>query len=111
VGIILGLLTIPTFVSSTYFYSMLKSGNPDSIKNSAFIFPDDLNRYLYVATALQSNQFQIEAKEVLEIGVQKFPDSYDLWRLYSESTVASQSEVTKARIEMKRLDPNIPNPQ
>lgn len=111
VGIMLGLLTIPTFISSAYFYSTLKTGNPDLIKNSAFIFPDDLNRYVYVATALQNNQFQIEAKEVLLTGVQKFPDSYDLWRLYSESTVASQAEITKARIEMKRLDPNIPSPR
>ncbi len=104
-AIILGISTAPTFISSTYFYSALKSGNPTVIKNSAYLFPDDLNRYVYVATALQGNQFQVEAKEVLEIGVQKFPDSFDLWRLYSKSGVASQSEITKARTEMNRLDP------
>jgi hypothetical protein len=108
-AILLGISTAPTFISSTYFFSALKSGNPIVIKNSAYFFPDDLNRYVYVTTALQANQFQVEAKEVLEIGVQKFPDSFDLWRLYSESGVASKSEITKAKFEMKRLDPHNPD--
>lgn len=108
-AIIIGLFTVPTFVSSTYFYSALKSGNAITIKNSAFIFPDDLSRYVLVAKALQSNNFQVEAKEVLDIGVRKFPDSFDLWKLYSESAVASQSQKMKARSEMQRLDPNNPD--
>ena len=102
----LGLSTIPTFVSSVYFYSSLKSGNPITIKNSALVFPDDLGRYVYVVTALQSNKFEVDAREILRIGVQKFPDSFDLWRLYSNLTIATQSEISKARLEMKRLDPN-----
>jgi len=105
----LGLSTIPTFVSSVYFYSSLKSGNPITIKNSALVFPDDLGRYVYVVTALQSNKFEVDAREILRIGVQKFPDSFDLWRLYSNLTIATQSEISKARLEMKRLDPNNPN--
>ena len=105
----LGLSTIPTFVSSVNFYSSLKSGNPITIKNSALVFPDDLGRYVYVVTALQSNKFEADAREILRIGVQKFPDSFDLWRLYSNLTIATQSEIAKARLEMKRLDPNNPN--
>jgi hypothetical protein len=108
-SLLLGLSTIPTFVSSVYFYSSLKSGNPLTIKNSALIFPDDLGRYVYVVTALQNNGFGVDAREILRIGVEKFPDSFDLWRLYSSLTIASQSEVAKARLEMKRLDPNNPN--
>jgi O-antigen ligase len=108
-SLFLGLSTIPTFVSSVYFYSSLKSGNPLTIKNSALIFPDDLGRYVYVVTALQSNGFGVDAREILRIGVEKFPDSFDLWRLYSNLTIATQGEVAKARLEMKRLDPNNPN--
>ena len=105
----LGSSTIPSFVSSVYFYSSLKSGNPINIKNSALVFPDDLSRYVYVVTALQTNGFEVDAREILRIGVEKFPDSFDLWRLYSSLSIATQSEITKAKLEMKRLDPNNPN--
>ena len=108
-SLILGSSTIPSFVSSVYFYSSLKSGNPINIKNSALVFPDDLSRYIYVVTALLTNGFEVDAREILRIGVKKFPDSFDLWRLYSSLTIATQSEIAKAKLEMKRLDPNNPN--
>jgi hypothetical protein len=105
----LGVSTIPTFVGSVNFYSSLKTGNPVSIKNAAYLFPDDLNRYIYVATALQVNQFEIDSRDVIRIGVEKFPDSFELWRLYSTLTIATENEITKSKSEMKRLDPNNPN--
>jgi len=105
----LGVSTIPTFVSSVNFYSSLKTGNPESIKNAAYLFPDDLNRYIYVATALKDNKFELDARDVLRIGVKKFPDSFDLWRLYSTLTIATDNEIKISKSEMMRLDPNNPN--
>jgi hypothetical protein len=105
----LGAFTTPTFVSSVKFYSSLKTGDPVPIKNSAYLFPDDLNRYIYVATALKNNQFEIDSRDVLRIGVEKFPDSFELWRLYSSLTIATDNEIRASKSEMKRLDPNNPN--
>jgi len=105
----LGAFTTPTFISSVKFYSSLKTGDPVVIKNSAFLFPDDLNRYIYVASALKNNQFEIDSRDVIRIGVEKFPDSFELWRLYSSLTIATYNEIRTSKSEMKRLDPNNPN--
>jgi O-antigen ligase len=105
----LGAFTTPTFVSSVKFYSSLKTGDPEVIKNSAYLFPDDLNRYIYVATALKNNQFEIDSRDVIRIGVEKFPDSFELWRLFSSLKIATDYEIRTSKSEMKRLDPNNPN--
>ena len=102
----LGAFTTPTFISSVKFYSSLKTGDPVVIKNSAYLFPDDLTRYIYVATALKNNQFEIDSRDVIRIGVEKFPDSFELWRLYSSLTIATDNEIRASKSEMKRLDPN-----
>jgi O-antigen ligase len=100
--------TLP-FVSSTRFLSTLKSGNPEAIKASAYFFPRDYSRFIYVATALRVNKFDAEALEVIKDAAEEFPDTFEVWSLYSSLPTASAIEIARAKAEMKRLDPYNPN--
>ena len=100
--------TIP-FVSSVRFLSTLKTGNPVTIQNSAYLFPHDYSRFVYVATALRDNKFDKEALDVIQDAAREFPDTFEIWALYANLSSASPAEVTRAKAEMKRLDPHNPN--
>lgn len=100
--------TLP-FVSSTRFLSTLKSGNPEAIQASAYFFPRDYSRFIYVASALRDNKFEAEALEVIKDAAAEFPDTFEVWSLYSSLPTASAIEIARAKAEMKRLDPNNPN--
>ena len=100
--------TLP-FVSSTRFLSTLKSGNPDAIQASAYFFPRDYSRFIYVASALRDNKFEAEALEVIKDAAAEFPDTFEVWSLYSSLPTASSIEIARAKAEMKRLDPNNPH--
>jgi hypothetical protein len=100
--------TLP-FVSSTRFLSTLKSGNPEAIQASAYFFPRDYSRFIYVATALRDTKFDAEALEVIKDAAEEFPDTFEVWNLYSNLPNASSIEIARAKAEMKRLDPFNPN--
>jgi O-antigen ligase len=99
------LIVVLPFVSSVRFLSTLKTGNPVAIQNSAYLFPHDYSRFLYVATALRDNKFEKEALEVIKDAAEEFPDTFEVWKLYSNLPNASSVEIALAKAEMKRLDP------
>ena len=100
--------TLP-FVSSVRFLSTLKTGNPVTIQNSAYLFPHDYSRFIYVSTALRDNKFDKEALDVIQDAAREVTDTYEIWALYANLSSASPAEVTRAKAEMKRLDPHNPN--
>lgn len=99
------LIAVLPFVSSTRFLSTLKSGNPKAIQASAYFFPHDYSRFIYVATALKINKFDAEALKVIRDAAEEFPDTFEIWDLYSSLPNASSIEIALAKAEMKRLDP------
>ena len=102
------LIATTPFVSSVRFLSTLKTGNPVTIQNSAYLFPHDYSRFIYVATALRDNKFDKEALDVIQDAAREFPDTFEIWALYANLSSASPAEVTRAKAEMKRLDPYNP---
>jgi O-antigen ligase len=99
------LIAVLPFVSSVRFLSTLKTGDPVAIQNSAYLFPHDYSRFIYVATALRDNKFEKEALEVIKDAAEEFPDTFEVWNLYSNLPNASSVEIAFAKAEMKRLDP------
>jgi len=99
------LIAVLPFVSSVRFLSTLKTGDPVAIQNSAYLFPHDYSRFIYVATVLRDNKFEKEALEVIKDAAEEFPDTFEVWNLYSSLPNASAVEIALAKAEMKRLDP------
>ena len=102
-------IAVPPYVAANEFYKALQSGNPTIIQQSAYLKPHDRMRFLYVAQALQENKFEAEAIEVLRDATKIYPDGIDLWRRWAGIPSASQSDVARAKSEIKRLDPFNPN--
>lgn len=107
VPLLLGISAVPPLLSSIQFYSALQTGNAQKIMNSASLFPNDLTRYIYVATTLRNNELNQEAHEIIKAGLMFFPNSFDLWRL--DSTLPPNYQIGEAKLQMKRLDPFNPN--
>ena len=108
-AVITFLIAIIPFVSSARYLSILKTGNPITIQNSAYFPPYDYSRFIYVARALQTNKLDKEALEVIQDASREFPDTFEIWALYASLSSASPAEVSRAKAEMKRLDPHNPD--
>ena len=102
-------IAVPPYVAANEFYKALQSGNPTIIQQSAYLKPYDRMRFLYVAQALQENKFEADAIDVLRDATKIYPDGIDLWRRWAGIPSASQSDVARAKSEIKRLDPFNPN--
>ena len=102
-------IALPPYVAANKFYKALQSGNPTIIQQSGYLKPYDRMRFLYVAQALQENNFESDAIIVLRDATAIYPDSIDLWRRWAGIPSASPSDIARAKAEMKRLDPYNPD--
>ena len=102
-------IAVPPYVAANEFYKALQSGNPTIIQQSAYLKPYDRMRFLYVAQALQENKFEADAIDILRDATKIYPDGIDLWRRWAGIPSASESDVARAKSEIKRLDPFNPN--
>ena len=96
---------LPPYVAANKFYAALKSGDAEVIQPAAYLKPNDRARFAYVAQLLQENKLESRAIAVLRDATEIYPDSMQLWRLWSGIPSASPADVARALVEMKRLDP------
>jgi hypothetical protein len=108
-GGVIGLLVgMPPLVASSQFKTAYQSNDAAKVEEAAALWPQEAMRYGQVAISLANNKLETQALKILEAGVVKFPDEYSMWRLLSEIQNASPQQVTEAKLQMKRLDPNNP---
>ena len=106
VGLLVGL---PPFIASSQFKSAITSGDAAQLEKAASLWPYEPIRYGQVGLFLQSNKLDAQAQNVVDAGLQKFPDEFRLWSLASKLTTATPEQVAEATKQMKRLDPNNPD--
>jgi len=106
VGLLVGL---PPFIASSQFKSAITSGDAAQLEKAASLWPYEPIRYGQVGLFLQSNKLDAQAQNVVDAGLQKFPDEFRLWFLASKLTTATPEQVAEATKQMKRLDPNNPD--
>jgi len=106
VGLAVGLLAgLPPFIASTKYKSAITISSPDSIQQSVYFWPQDQMRFNQVATVLKANNLDSRAQEVINDGLEKFPNDFELWSVLSELSTATPEQITEAKKQMKRLDP------
>ena len=106
VGLAIGLLVgLPPFIASTKFKSAITVSSADSIEQSAYFWPEDQMRFGQVAIVLKTNNLDSRAQEVINDGLEKFPNEFELWSVLSELSTATPEQITEAKKQMKRLDP------
>jgi O-antigen ligase len=100
---------IPPYSAAGKFYKALQSGDAEQIQPAAYLQPNDRSRYLYVAQILKENNLDDRAIKVLSDASLIYPDSFDLWRIWSTVPTATPEQIARAKSEMKRLDPFNPD--
>ena len=98
-------IALPPYLAASTFYKALQSGDANIIQPAAYLRPYDNNRFLFVAQILNQNKLEAQAIKVLRDASSIYPDSFEMWQLWSEIASATPSDVAHAKAEMKRLDP------
>ena len=96
---------IPPYSAAGEFYKALQSGDAEIIQPAAYLQPSDRARYLYVAKIMVDNKLDDRAIKVLSDASRIFPDSFDLWQMWSTVPTATPDQIARAKSEMRRLDP------
>jgi O-antigen ligase len=110
VGFLTGLMAgLPPFLASAKFRNSIQTGDARIIQAAAYIYPLDFVRMAQIAGTLRDNNLDTEALLVISDAVQKFPDSFDSWRVFSTLKSATPAQVAIAKAQMKRLDPLNPD--
>ena len=110
VGLIVGVLIgLPPYLASAQYRTALETGNPDVIREAAYIWPIDSSRMIQVAMALNDNKLDAQGLEVALDATKKFPDNYFVWATLDLMKAATAEQKAEALAQMKRLDPLNPN--
>jgi hypothetical protein len=96
---------IPPYLAAGKFYKALQSGDAEVIQPAAYLQPIDRARYLYVAKIMIDNKLNNRAIKVLSDASLIYPDSFDLWQIWSSVPTATPVQIARAKSEMRRLDP------
>jgi O-antigen ligase len=108
-GLIATVSVMPVYLGAHGFYQSLVSANPDSIIKSIYREPHDRFFFIYVARVMLANQRDKDAIEILQYASQKYPDSTEIWQVWTTVPTVSPSQLSIAKAELKRLDPHNPN--
>ena len=100
---------LPPLVSSTHFKTALESGDPDKIEQTATYAPASCQHVLLVGSIFANNKLEDRALSVLNAGIAKSPDCFEIWKAIYQLSTPDSLERATAQANMKRLDPNNPN--
>jgi hypothetical protein len=110
IGLSVGVLAgLPPFLASVQYRSALESGNPEIIRNGAYIWPRNPSYMVQVAVTLNDNRYESEGLKVALDATSKFPDNYGVWVALNLMNGATEEQKNYALAQMKRLDPLNPN--
>ena len=98
-------VSLPPYLAANKFYKALQSGDGNILQQGAYLKPYDRTRFLYTAQILASNNLESNAIDVLEDASKIYPDNFELWQQWSQIPSATPEQVSRAKAEMKRLDP------
>jgi hypothetical protein len=99
-------ISLPPYLAANKYYKALQSGDGTLLQQSAYLKPFDRTRFLYTAQILSDNKLDQQAIAVLSDAAKIYPDSIEIWQRWSQIPTATQDQVTRAKAEMIRLDPN-----
>ena len=106
IGLIIGVLIgMPPYLASARYKGALETGNPNVIREAAYIWPLDASRMIQVSMTLNENKLEDQALVVSLDATKSFPDNYGVWSTLYAMKDASEQQKGQALAQMKRLDP------
>lgn len=112
-GLLVGaLIAVPPLSADMKWRSAQLTGDVKQILSSlnpGYMNPQNTNRFLNIAIALESSNFNDEALLVVKKALDFNSDSFETWRLAYYLKISDESLKKKALFNMKRLDPLNPD--
>ena len=103
------LIAGPLYFVNSNFYTAIRSSDIKVIESAAQQRPRDERRLYALAGIFRDNQADAQAITVLRDATVRYPDSFDLWTLWTTIPTASPSDIASAKAQLKRLDPFNPD--
>jgi hypothetical protein len=106
IGIAVG-LTVggPSYVASVKYKNALESQNAGEITKGAYLWPLEQLRMVEVAGAFNDQKLEKEALAITLDAVDRFPNSFYVWRALYYMKAATPEQKQEALMQMKKLDP------
>lgn len=106
---VLGLVvSTPPYLAAGKYISALRTTNAVALQETTSLTPSNRRQLFETARIFADNKLFDRSLTVLREATQKYPDYFDLWQLWLAIPTASPEEITKAKAELRRLDPNNP---
>jgi O-antigen ligase len=102
------IIALPYWSSAVNFQGAIASQSLEKIEQAAIQKPFDAVRMLGSARVLKDNGKVDQARAILDLTVQAFPDSYGAWEEFSKLPGISEDRMKEIKAELSRLDPRAP---
>jgi hypothetical protein len=113
IGMLVGaLISVPPLSADMRWRSAQISGDVRQIMSTlepGYLNPQNTNRYLQIAIALESSNFNDEALKVTKQAIEFNPDSFETWRVAYFLKSADSELKSVSQSNMRRLDPLNPD--
>jgi len=106
VGLSVGLAAgSPSYVASVNYRKALESQSQVEITKAAYLWPLEQLRMVEVASAFNDQQLEKEALAITLDAIDRFPNSFYVWRALYYMKAATPEQKQEALMQMKKLDP------
>jgi hypothetical protein len=106
VGLTVGLAAgSPSFVATVKYRNALLTQNQAEITKGAYLWPLEQLRMVEVAGAFNDQKLEKEALAITLDAVDRFPNSFYVWRALYYMKAATPEQKQEALMQMKKLDP------
>ena len=103
------MIASPLFLANARFHAAINANDLKAVEAAGNQFPKDERRLYMLAGILRNAQQDMKAIVVLRDATLRYPDSFDLWTLWTTIPTASPSDIASAKAQLKRLDPFNPD--
>ena len=105
-GILIGaLIAGPLFIANARFFSAIKANDIKALESAGNSAPKDERRLYMLAGIFRNAALNEQAVRVLRKATLDYPDSFDLWTLWTTIPAVSPADLATAKAQLKRLDP------
>jgi O-antigen ligase len=106
VGLSVGLAAgSPSYVATVKYRNALLTQSQAEINKGAYLWPLEQLRMVEVAGAFNDQQLEKEALAITLDAIDRFPNSFYVWRALYYMKAATPEQKQEALMQMKRLDP------
>jgi O-antigen ligase len=108
-GVIGGLVVSPPYSADVKWRTILNQPNVINVEQGAKYWPLSFDRIVQGTDIYLKNNVSDKGLELAKFGIEKFPNDFRAWYLYYLLPNINPEEKLKAKVQLRKLDPNNPD--